>query len=183
MGTEDKIEVSIATVVHEAISQSDDLENMCTHMCQLLVAALKIKGSAIFVLNPESQELEILTSSGLSISYLNKGPVLNTKSIGDSIKGIPVIIRDITQSDKLQYPENARMEGIGAIASLPIKFKGSVVGALRLYHYEVWELSENDVQLLQCLSDSIGMAMTCARLLNALQIVKEAVTDIDKVWL
>jgi transcriptional regulator with GAF, ATPase, and Fis domain len=183
MATEDKIAISIVTVVHQAISQSDDVENMCTHLCQLLVVALKIKGCAIFVLNPESQELEILSSSGLSISYLNKGPVLNNKSIADSIKGIPVIVRDITQSDKLQYPENAKTEGIGAIASLPIKFKSSVVGVMRLYHHETWDLSEDDIQLLQCLSDCIGMAMTCARLLNALQIVKEAVTDIDKVWL
>ena len=182
MNREDKIELGIVTLVHKAIAETDNLEIMTGHLCQLLVAALEIKGCAIFILNPDSQELEILASFGLSVSYLNKGPVLSGKSIVDSIKGIPIIVRDINQSDKLQYPENAKAEGIGAIVSLPIKFKGSVVGAFRLYHYEAWDLSERDIELLQCLSDTVGLAMTCTRLLNALQIVKEAVTDIHEVW-
>lgn len=183
MNMEDKIELNIVTVVHRAIAESDNLEIISTHLTQLLVAAMEIKGCALFVLNPESQELEILASFGLSISYLNKGPVLTGKSIVDSIKGIPIVVRDINRSDKLQYPENAKAEGIRAIVAMPIKFKGSVVGALRLYHHEPWDLSERDLELLQCLSDTIGLAMNCTRLLNALQIVKEAVTDIHQLWI
>ena len=70
-----------------------------------------------------------------------------------------------------------------AIVSLPIKFKGSVIGALRLYHKKVWDLSERDITFLQCLSDQVGLAMTYTRLSNALQIVKEAVSGIHTVWL
>jgi len=182
MNTGDKIALSTITVVNQAITESDDLETMCTHLTQLLVAALEIKGCVIFILNPESQELEILSSFGLSISYLNKGPVLTNKSIANSIKGKPVIVQDINKSDKLQYPENAKAEGIGAIISMPIKFRGSVIGALRLYHYKAWDLSERDITFLQCLSDHLGLAMTYARLSNALQLVKEAVTGIHTVW-
>ena len=103
MNTEDKIALSTITVVNQAITESDNLETMCIHLAQLLVAALEIKGCAIFILNPESRELENLASFGLSISYLNKGPVLTNKSIAYSIKGKPVIVQDINQSDKLQY--------------------------------------------------------------------------------
>jgi len=182
MRTENKIDLNIITVVNKAITASDNLEIMCTHLTQLLVTTLEIKGCSIFILNPESHELEILTSFGLSISYLNKGPVLTTKSIADSIKGIPIIVRDINRSDKLQYPENAIAEGIGAIVSLPIKFRSRVIGAIRLYHHEPWDLSERDIAFLQCLADNVGLSMTYTRLLNALQIVKEAVTDIHTVW-
>jgi transcriptional regulator with GAF, ATPase, and Fis domain len=182
MNTEDKIALSAITVVNQAIAESDELETMCTHLAQLLVAALGIKGCVIFILNPESQELEILSSFGLSISYLNKGPVLTNKSIANSIKGKPVIVQDINTSDKLQYPENAKAEGIGAIVSMPIKFRGSVIGALRLYHYKAWNLSERDITFLQCLSDHLGLAMTYTRLSNALQVVKEAVTGIHPLW-
>ena len=182
MDTADKIALSTITVVNQAITESDNLETMCTHLTQMLVAALEIKGCVIFILNPESQELENLASFGLSISYLNKGPVLTNKSIANSIKGKPVIIQDINQSDKLQYPENAKAEGIGAIVSMPIKFRGSVIGALRLYHHKAWDVSERDITFLQCLSDHIGLAMTYTRLSNALQIVKEAVTGIHTLW-
>jgi len=183
MKPDDKIALSTIAVVNQAITESDNLETMCTHVTQLLVAALEIKGCAIFILNPESKELEILSSFGLSISYLNKGPVLTHKSIAGSIKGKPVIVQDVDQSDILQYPENAKTEGIGAIVSMPIKFRESVIGALRLYHYKAWDLSEKDITFLQFLSDHLGLAMTCARLSNALYTVKEALTGIHTLWI
>jgi transcriptional regulator with GAF, ATPase, and Fis domain len=182
MNKEDKIALNTISVVNQAITESDNLETMCTHLTQLLVAALEIKGCAVFILDPESHELEILASFGLSISYLNKGPVLTHKSIADSIKGEPVIVQDINQTDKLQYPENAKDEGIGAIVALPVTFRGSVIGALRLYHHRVWELTERDVTYLQCLADQLGLAMTYTRLSNALQIIREAVTGIHTLW-
>lgn len=136
---------------------------------------------AIFIVNPETQELEILTSFGLSIAYINKGPVLSQKNIANSIKGKPAIVHDINQSDKLQYPENARREGIGAIVSLPLRFKGRVTGDMRRYHHMACHLSEKDIVLLQCLSDNVGLAMTYTRLSYALQNVKDAITGIHAV--
>lgn len=183
MTTENKITLNTITVVNQAITESDNLETLCAQLNRLLVAALEIKGSAVFLLNPDSEELEMLSSFGLSLSYLNKGPILTQKSIADSIQGKPVIIQDINQSEKLQYPKHAKAEGIGAIVSMPINFRGSVIGALRLYHYEAWNLSERDITFLQCLSDHLGLAMTYTRLSNALQAVKEAVTNIPPLWL
>jgi transcriptional regulator with GAF, ATPase, and Fis domain len=182
MNIEDKIALSTITVVNQAITESDNLDTMCTHLTQMLVAALEIKGCTIFILNPESQELENIASFGLSISYLNKGPVLTSKSIADTMKGKSIIIQDINKSNKLQYPENAMAEGIGAIVSTPIKFRGTVIGELRLYHHKAWDFSERDITFLQCLSDHLGLAMTYARLSIALQNIKEAVTGIHTVW-
>jgi transcriptional regulator with GAF, ATPase, and Fis domain len=182
MNTGDKIALSTIAVVNQAIMVSDNLETMCSHLAQMLVAALEIKGCVVFILNPKSQELEILSSFGLSISYLNKGPVLTNKSIANSLKGEPVIVQDINKSDKLQYPENAKAEGIGAIISMPIRFRERIIGSLRLYHYEAWDLSERDITFLQCLSDHLGLAMSYTRVANALQLVREAVTDIDNLW-
>ena len=183
MSKENKIALSTINVFNKAITESDNLETLCAQLNQLLVGALEIKGSAIFLLNPDTQELENVSSFGLSLSYLNKGPILTQKSIADAVKGKPVIIQDVNQSDKLQYPEAAKAEGIGAIISMPVNFRGSVIGALRLYHYETWSLSERDVTFLQCLSDHLGLAMTYTRLANTLQAVKEAVSSIHPLWL
>ena len=51
MNEENKIALSTITVVTQAITESDDLETMCTHLTQLLVAALEIKGCVVFILN------------------------------------------------------------------------------------------------------------------------------------
>lgn len=183
MPAEEKIDIDIFKVVFRAIAESDNLEIMTNHLTQLLVGALGIKGCTIFALNPESQELEVLASFGLSIGYLNKGPVFSGKSIGATLKGKPTVISDINKTEHLQYPENARAEGIGAIVSLPIKFYGRVIGALRLYHHQVWDVSGRDVDSLMVLAENIGLAMMYTRLLNALKSLKDTVNEIHSVWL
>lgn len=45
------------------------------------------------------------------------------------------------------------------------------------------EQEQNLEKAKQRLADNVDLAMTYTRLLNALQIVKEAVTDIHGVWL
>ena len=179
----DRIDIDIFKVVTRAIAESDSLDTMTTYLSQLLTGALGIKGSAVFVLNPETNELEILSSFGLSIRYMNKGPLLTAKSIARTFKGETVIIRDVTTSNHLQYPQDAINEGIGAIVSLPITFYNRIIGALRLYHQDEWNISDKDIDSLTVLADHIGLAMMYTRGLNALRSIKDTVADIHDIWL
>jgi len=183
MGIEEKIDIDVFKVVSRAIAQSDNMDIMTGHLSQLLVGTLKLKGCSIFALNMESEELEILGSFGLSIQYLNKGPVLLEKSIAQTLKGESMVVSDISKSDLLQYPQEAKDEGIQAIVSLPIILYGKVIGAVRLYHHEVWEVSQRDLDSMLLLAEIIGLGLMYTRLLNALQAVKETVNDIHTVWL
>jgi signal transduction protein with GAF and PtsI domain len=181
MPVEEKINIDIYKVVFRAIAESDNLEIMANHLTQLLVAALEIKGCTLFALNPETQELEILASFGLSMKYLNKGPLLTGKSIGAILKREPIVISDVKISDRLQYPDDAKYEGIGAIISVPIIFNNKVIGALRLYHHNTWEISDKDIDSLLVLAENIGLAMTYTRLLNALKTIRYTVEDIQPI--
>jgi signal transduction protein with GAF and PtsI domain len=182
MGKDENIDIDLFKIVTRAIAHSDSLDSMTAHLSQLLVAALGIKGCSIFAMNPETGELEILGSFGLSMRYLNKGPLLSKKSISRTIKGEPVVVSDIEKAKALQYPEEAKKEGIRAIVSLPIQLYNRVIGALRLYHHDVWNISERDVDSLLVLTEIIGLAMVYMRLYNALRAVKEAAGDLHMVW-
>jgi GAF domain-containing protein len=183
MAVKNKIDLDIFKLVSEVITKSDNIDTMSNQLTQILVGVLGIMGATIFVLNPELEELEILASSGLSINYINKGPILVDKSIKLAPNREPVIISDITTGDRLQYPEKAEEEGIMAIVSLPITQRGKIVGALRLYHSKVWNISETDIDYLQVLAQNIGIALMYFRLANALHTVKETVNEIHSVWL
>jgi len=183
MVAEDRINMDIYKVVTRAIAASDNLEDMATQLTQLLVGALGIKGSTIFVLNPATEELEALASFGLSINYMNKGPILVKKSIDHQLRGEPTVIGDVSKSDRLQYPEDAKKEGISAIVSLPIRLHGKLIGVLRLYHYEQWDVSERDLDSLMILSENIGLALMYTRLLQALKSIIETVNEVHPIWL
>ena len=178
MDGQERIDVEIFKIVSKAIAKSDNLEMMTTHLSQLLVATLEIKGCAIFALNTETKELEALASFGLSPGYLSKGPLLADKSIASALDGTAVIIPDLNKDNRLQYPEEAKAEGIAAILSIPILFAKSVLGVLRLYHREVWHLSARDFDSLLILAENIGLSLRYTRLLNALQAIQEAIKDI-----
>ena len=157
---------------------------MTNHLAQLLTASLDIKGCAMFVLNAVTEELEILASFGLSAKYLTKGPLNTPKSINETFQGHPVVIADIgTRNQSLQYPEEARKEGIAAIVSLPIVHLDEVVGVLRLYHYEVWRVSDQDLESLQILAGIIGQAMTYTRFHNTVHAIAEIVGNTFQVEL
>lgn len=171
----DRIDVDIFKIVSKAIATSDNLELMTGHLSQLLVAALEIKGCTVFALDPETRELEALASSGLSAGYLSKGPLRADKSIASALRGKAVIISDIRSDHSLQYPREAGKEGIAAILSIPIRFGDEVLGVLRLYHHDIWDISSRDFDSLQVLAEHIGLSLRYTRLLNALQSVREAI--------
>jgi signal transduction protein with GAF and PtsI domain len=176
MASENRITIDIFKSVTRAIAHSEDLDIMSNHLVQLLTAGLDIKGCAIFVLNAVTEELEILASFGLSAKYLTKGPLSMPKSITETFQGKPVVISDLNEKNtSLQYPEEARKEGIASIVSLPIIHLAEVIGVLRLYHFEPWKVSDQDLESLQILSGIVGLAMTYTRFHNAVHAIAEVV--------
>lgn len=175
MNTQTKINIKIFKTVTKAIAESDNLDIMCNHLSQLMVAALDIKGCAIFILNPDAEKLELLASFGLSAKYLSKGCISTSESISDTFEGKPVVIADISNNNALQYPNEAKKEGIAAIISIPIIFSGEIIGNFRLYHHQVWNVSDQDLDSLNILGEIFGLAMTYTRLLNAVQSIGEVI--------
>jgi signal transduction protein with GAF and PtsI domain len=182
MAVDDKIDPGLFKVVTRSIADTRDLETMSTQLTQLLVGALGIKGCSIFVLNPDTEELEVLSSFGLSANYLNKGPVSVNEGIDHRLNPVPVLIADVEGAQDLQYPEEARKEGIGAMVSLPMQLYGRLIGVLRLYHFEHWEISESDFDCLATLAEVVGLAVMYSRLLAAYQSVKEIVDQVHPIW-
>jgi len=183
MIVEDKMAIDMLRAVNRSIASSNDLVEIAMSMTQLLVGILGIKGCSIFAFNPESQELETIGSFGLSIRYLNKGPLLVKKSLYPQLKDAPILISDVTTSDQLQYPEDARREGIQSIVSIPIRLNGRDIGALRLYHFETWTPAARDIDFMELVADHIGLAMTFKRLQQALHGIQNAMSQVHPMWM
>jgi len=183
MAQENKISIEIYQMIVQTITAATNLDEMADRLTPLLVASLGIKGASLFILNPDLEALELLSSTGLSMDYINKGPILVDKSIKIGSNREPVIIPDTDASDLLQYPAKAKQEGVRAIVSYPIVVRTNLIGSLRLYHSEQWQISPDDVRFVEALSQTIGLALLCYRLASAVDNVKETVNDIHSVWL
>ncbi len=152
------------TRITVAISASREPEEIVLMTVEGVKSALDVKGCSVFLINRQSDELEIAGSYGLSKEYLNKGPISALQSIAASLKEGPVAIYDVADDPRIQYPSAAIKEGIASILSVPINVHGRVIGALRVYTAEPWEFTLEDVNFVQAVAQITGMAIDLCRL-------------------
>jgi len=183
MPSDYKIDLEKYKLIVETIFDASNPTIMGSQATHLLVSTMGVKGASIFVVNPGTEALEILATEGLSIGYVNKGPILVDKSIKLSSNLTPVIIPDTVSSDLLQYPEKAEKEGVRSIVSLPINLQGKIIGALRIYHSQPWEISEFELSYLRLLTLNLGMALRYFRLSAVVQCTKDLLDEIHPIWL
>ncbi len=150
--------------VTRSLSKSKDPDKIIQMTVESIKSALGIKGCALFLMNPRSNELEVAASTGLSKEYLNKGTVSALRSISDSLKDGPVAVYDVSDDPRIQYPEAAQKEGIASILSVPIMVGDDAIGAIRVYTAEKWEFTLDDVNFVQALAQIAGVLIEMSRL-------------------
>ncbi|MBS3809295.1 MAG: GAF domain-containing protein [Desulfobacterales bacterium] len=155
--------------ITNSVSHSRDPEEIVVLTVESMTHALGVKGCTIFLTNPRTNELEIAGSYGLSQEYLDKGPVSAIHSIADSLNEGPVAIEDVSDDPRIQYPEEAKKEGITSILSVPMTTGGRSIGAMRIYTAEPGEFELEDVNFIQAVANMTGMAIEMARLNKGLK--------------
>ena len=75
----------------------------------------------------------------------------------------------------MQYPEAVIKEGIASILTVPIKFRTSVTGILRIYSGERWKLHDDDLDSFCMLGEQIGLLLEYNGLNNFFEMVKAGI--------
>ncbi len=151
--------------ITKAISTIRDPEEIVLITVEGVTHALNVKGCALFLFSPKSEELKLAGSFGLSQEYLNKGPINAMRSIASALKELqPVAIFDVSDDPRIQYPEAAQKEGIASILSVPIVMGRGLFGCLRVYTAVPWEFTLNDVNFVQAVAQVVGMSIEMCRL-------------------
>ena len=152
--------------ISRSLSKSKDPDEIIRKTVESLKKALDIKGCSLFLINQQSNELEVAASTGLSEEYLNKGPVSALHSIADALEDGPIAVYDVSDDPRIQYPEEAEKEGIASILSVPIMIGDKAIGAIRAYTAEKWEFTLDDVNFVQALAQIAGILIEMSRLLK-----------------
>ena len=74
------------TRIAAAISATRDPQEIVLMTVEGVKSALDVKGCTVFLINRQTDELEIAGSYGLSQEYLDKGPISALASIAASFK-------------------------------------------------------------------------------------------------
>jgi GAF domain-containing protein len=149
----------------KAIPKHRDPEEIVLVTTEGVTHSLKVKGCALFLFSPMSDELKLAGSYGLSQEYLDKGPINSMRSIASSLRDKqPVAIFDVSDDPRIQYPEAAVKEGISSMLSVPMIIGDKIVGCMRVYTSEPWEFTLDDLNFVQAVAQIVGMALEMCRI-------------------
>ena len=145
-----------------------------------VVKVLNAKACTIFLLDTKNKKLEVSASHGVSETYLKKGPLAADKSIAESLEGKSVLVYDVMKDPRIQYPGEAKKEGIASILSVPIPVQGRVIGVLRIYTQKPRKFSDDENEFVSGLAEMGGIAIVNAMTYE--QLKEDSQDLLDDTW-
>lgn len=164
-------ELEILNQVSEQVSRSLDLKDTLENIAKLAVDITKTNACSLRLLNPETNELDIMASIGVSDSYRQKGALKIGDGVGGYVakEGVAVAIPNLKKDKRVKYTSYLQDEGLMSLVSVPIKNQdGNVVGIISVYKKEEHEFLEETVGLLSTFANNVSAAIKNARLFETI---------------
>jgi signal transduction histidine kinase len=158
-----------------AVNSTLDLTEVLDTIGRSAVEALGGKACSIRLLDEETGRLQLASTIGLSEQYLAKGSVDPQKSPMDRevLRGRAISVADVFAEGVLQYPEEARREGIRSVLCVPLRVRRQVIGVLRVYGGDERVFSPEDTGFLTALASQGAVAIANARAYGHLEELEE----------
>ncbi len=159
--------VHVSQRINAALSLPEALEAVA----EASRAVLGAGRCAVYLLDPETEELRCVLAQGLSPAY--------TEAVSQSYRQIPggevikrrepLVIHDAANDPRLvAIHDQVRREGYHSVALLPLAHGEESLGMLAFYHETAREYSHDDLELAQTFANQAAIAIKNARLFEAI---------------
>lgn len=158
------------------VNSTLDLTQVLDRLVKSSAEAMGVRACSIRLLDRSGKRLEPVAVYGLSQAYLDKGPVeVDANPLArEVLAGYIVNVPDALTSPLLQYPEEARQEGIRSMLSAPLAGKDHPLGILRAYAIEPQRFTDEDEAFLAAIAAQGSIAIENAMAYQAVEDLDEA---------
>jgi signal transduction protein with GAF and PtsI domain len=150
--------------ISKVLSSTLAVDEVLDHIVRQITDVMNLKGATIRLVDPKTNRLQLVAAHGLSDKYLKKGPVDVDRSVAEALSGRPVAIFDAVNDPRMQYPQEAKEEGIATLVAVPMVAKGKVIGVLRLVTAEPREFTMEEVDFACSVAELGAQAISNARM-------------------
>jgi len=166
------------TLVELADTLVDDFDvvELLTMVTDRCVDVLDVAAAGIMLVAP-SGELRVMASSSEGMRLLElfelqaqEGPCLDCYRLG-----APVVNQDLASINGRwpSFVPEALGAGFRSVHALPLRLRGTVIGALNMFHIDVGEMREVDVLAAQAFADVATIAILQHRAVLEAQVLNE----------
>jgi GAF domain-containing protein len=156
-----------------------DVVDLLTLLADRCVEVLDVQASGIMLAAPDGQ-LRVMASSSQAMRVLElfeiqaqEGPCLDSHRTG-----LPVVNQDLAAVNGRwpRFAAEALAAGFRSVHALPMRLRGSVLGALNLFRDGAGEMSAADIEIAQAFADVATIAILQHRAAQEAQVVNEQLT-------
>lgn len=165
--------------ITSAINSTLDINEVLQRMSEKSSKAFGMQGATIRLLNENTNILELVSSYGLSESFLKKGEV-SADSVAEVMQGKIVIIENVSTDKRLQYPDETKAEGINSMICIPIRSREKPIGVLRLYSSCIRRYSKDFITILEAIAHTGALAIRNASMYLILKEDKKSLEE--DIW-
>ena len=153
-----------------------DVVELLTLLTDRCVEVLDVGAAGLMLVAPEG-DLRVMASSSEAMRVLElfelqaqEGPCLDAYRSGE-----PVVNQDLASVNGRwpRFAAEALAAGFHSVHALPMRLRGSVVGALNLFHVAPGEMRPADVEAAQALADVATIAVLQHRAALEAQVLNE----------
>jgi len=171
--------ITVGQAINSAVDLDDALTAITREACNLMSA----RTSALQLLDESGDLLALGASHGAGEAYLNKPDVVVSDSFLGSVvhRMRPLQIENIQTSNAYQQQNMAREEGLVALLSVPLVFRGSAIGTLNIYKADAYVFSNDEIRIAMALAELSAIAIEKARLLDRIVASEELLRQNEKL--
>ncbi len=164
--TGSKAQLKALTLISDMITSSLGLEEILKSIVDITAQMMKSNICSIQLIDEKKKELIIKATQSISEDYIKKPPL----KIGEGIAGKvalenrPAAVADISKEPEYRFKDVARKEGLCSLLSVPMSFRGKVIGVLNLYTSKPHAFSDNETEMLSCIAKLAAVAIENSRL-------------------
>jgi PAS domain S-box-containing protein len=176
--------------ISRLVNSTLDLNEILQTVVDKLPKIMGMKACTIRLLQPETNQLELVAASGLSKEYLQRGSIKKENSIFMALKGEAVAVFDAPNDPRVQYHDAIRREGIKSILAIPIKKGQEIIGVLRLLTTDHHHFTASEISFATAVAEEGGSAIRNALTFQKINLLFNQIEEnerflqsiLDSLW-
>ena len=153
-----------------------DVVELLTLVTDRCIEVLDVGAAGIMLVAPGG-ELRVMASSSEAMRVLELFELQaeEGRCLDCFRTGVPVVNQDLAEAGGRwpQFAPEALASGFHSVHALPMRLRGTVMGALNLFHVEPGQMREADVVVAQALADVATIAILQHRAVLEAQVVND----------
>jgi len=167
--------IDALTKISDAVTSDLYLEEILKLIVTVTAEVMKSKICSLMLLDKTTQELAVKATQSVSEFYNKKPDAKLGEGIAGRVaqSGKSITVLDVRKDKRYLNQAIAKKENLCSLLSVPLLFKGSVIGVLNCYTVKPHRFSQSEIRIIKSIAGLAAIVIENFRLVIETQAIQE----------